>query len=326
MRHRLAFFVVGALLLTTVMMLPFVLSDMLSDVRGKDLAVYPVVQAGNVADVRTYLHLTLTDLNDWSRIATFQVSGNQECQGACPWSDRVLLVSARSESRAEGLPPSATITLPAVDKVITKTATLPVRGNPTAYPFDSYHLNLGVIMQRVAGDQAVTTLTPEDAAGHLHVSLQLGTPNMTLDSPKALDPLKYETPGSEYRYVSITQLSLTRPLRMKVLAVMLVLLVSAGASYAVFLRPLNELVLSAGGLILGVWGVRSILLSSNSPPGGSALDIALSCVILFLLGAISWRALDFYDERSGYRVLSALRLKARPPAAEHEDGESESRG
>src|SRR5207253_11279785 len=75
----------------------------------------------------------------------------------------------------------------------------------------------------------------------------------------------------------------------------LVLLVSAAAAYAVFMRPLDQLVLNSGALILGVWGVRSILLGS-SVPGITAVDLALSVVILFLLVAITWRSEEHTSE------------------------------
>jgi len=60
---------------------------------------------------------------------------------------------------------------------------------------------------------------------------------------------------------------------------------------------LQELVLSAGGLVLGVWGVRSII-SPSSQGFVSAVDLSLALVILFLLGAITIRALVFLVEQS----------------------------
>jgi hypothetical protein len=75
-----------------------------------------------------------------------------------------------------------------------------------------------------------------------------------------------------------------------VLTVLLVLLVTAAAAYAVFLRPLSELIAGAGALVLGVWGIRAVLLGTNVP-GFTAVDLSLAVVILFLLGAITARVL-----------------------------------
>ena len=43
-----------------------------------------------------------------------------------------------------GLPPSATLTLAPTDRVFSQSVLLPVRGQPSLYPFDSYNLWLGV--------------------------------------------------------------------------------------------------------------------------------------------------------------------------------------
>ena len=72
--------------------------------------------------------------------------------------------------------------------------------------------------------------------------------------------------------------------------------------YAVFMRPLDDLVINCGGLILGVWGIRSILSPSN-PAYLTAVDLALSVVILFLLGAITMRALQHVHRRSELRLF-----------------------
>jgi hypothetical protein len=58
------------------------------------------------------------------------------------------------------------------------------------------------------------------------------------------------------------------------------------------MRPLHELVINAGALVLGVWGIRQILTNANYP-GLTAVDLSLSIVILFLLSAITVRALLF---------------------------------
>ena len=71
------------------------------------------------------------------------------------------------------------------------------------------------------------------------------------------------------------------------------LLVTAAAGYAVFIRPFNELIVNAGALILGVWTVRSVLVPSTYSYF-TAVDLSLSLVILFLLGAISTRTWAFF--------------------------------
>src|SRR5262249_1722727 len=105
-----------------------------------------------------------------------------------------------------------------------------------------------------------------------------------------------------------------RPVYLKVLTVLLVVLVSAAAAYAVLLRPLDQLIINSGALILGVWGIRAVLLGTSFP-GVTAVDLALSLVILFLLVAITVRTLWLLEEQSHLRPLRRLMRTAPPPSS-----------
>jgi hypothetical protein len=88
----------------------------------------------------------------------------------------------------------------------------------------------------------------------------------------------------------------------RVLAVMLVVLIAAAAAYSVFLRPLHDLVVNAGALVLGVWGIRAIL-TPSSVNYMTAVDLALSMVIIFVLGALTIRALLFVHDEAQMGLL-----------------------
>jgi hypothetical protein len=103
--------------------------------------------------------------------------------------------------------------------------------------------------------------------------------------------------GGRYQYLVLTELTFTRPLYLQILTVLLVLLITAAASYAVFIEPVSQLVVNAGALILGIWGIRTILVGQGTPPGATAVDLSLSIVILFLLVAIAVRMLRVLWER-----------------------------
>src|SRR5579883_3304321 len=81
-------------------------------------------------------------------------------------------------------------------------------------------------------------------------------------------------------------------------------------AYAVFMRPLNELVINCGALVLGVWGIRAIIVPT-SQNYLTSVELSLACVILFLLLAITVRALRFIHDRAGLHLLPA----SPPPAA-----------
>src|SRR5262249_12804711 len=228
-----------------------------------------------------------------------RVSGTHICETACTWSDRLIFVSDdHSDTNldlGEGLPPSATVTLPPASREVTQLITLPVLGEPIGSPFHRYSLDLGVIMERVYPDGTVEQFSPETAAGHLFLSLRMRAPRTTMGAPERFNP--HDVTVLDYQYAGLTRLTLRRPLYLQVLTVLLVLLVTAAAAYAVFLRPLFELIAGARALVLGVWGIRAVLLGTNVP-GFTAIDLSLAVVILFLLGAITARVLfSFYVRR-----------------------------
>jgi hypothetical protein len=100
-----------------------------------------------------------------------------------------------------------------------------------------------------------------------------------------------------------------RSFYLKALTVRLVLLVAA--TFTVVLRPLGQLVIHVGALVLGISGMRSILVGPPAPTL-TAVDLWLSLVMLFLLVAIAVPTFAFLDARSGLSLLPPFR--ARPPA------------
>jgi hypothetical protein len=65
---------------------------------------------------------------------------------------------------------------------------------------------------------------------------------------------------------------------------------------AVAMRSMTDLIVGIGSLILGIWGVRSVLVPSSLPVVTS-IDLALSVIILFVLLGLSVRsALHFHKQ------------------------------
>ena len=170
-------------------------------------------------------------------------------------------------------------------------------GEPVRYPYDEYHFALGILIRHVGDDGADIPFAATQAPGQqLFLSLRTQAPRLLVSTPRALAPQQLATRGQGLPYDLTAGMTFSRPAYLQVLAVLLVLLVTAAAAYAVLLRPLAELVLNAGVLVLGVWGIRAILLGTNVP-GITAVDLALSVVILFLLVAITVRALLYLWRR-----------------------------
>jgi hypothetical protein len=84
---------------------------------------------------------------------------------------------------------------------------------------------------------------------------------------------------------------------LKVLAVVLVVLIAISASLALFTRGIDDLALGFGGIILGVWGVRSVLMP-QALSTITAIDLALSWLILLLLLGLAVRAMLHFHRHS----------------------------
>jgi uncharacterized membrane protein YhaH (DUF805 family) len=190
------------------------------------------------------------------------------------------------------------VTLSQSNAEVSELIQLPVRGHPIHYPFDSYRLIVGVVLQRLRGEAPPQTLSAAEARGHLFLSVQELLPRQAMSGPFLIDRASIRAADDPFDYVEAFELKFARPAYLRVLAVMLVLLIASAAAYSVFLRPLHDLVLNSGALVLGVWGIRSILTPANLFYM-TAVDLALSIVIIFTLGAITVRALIYAHDEAG---------------------------
>ena len=313
LRYRVAFFVTALVALGLVVTLPFsvksVVDDVLGQVTGRVIQITPRGSVPPDPD-HTKLHVAVISIDEVQLVTTLRVAGHHQCPG-CTWKNRVLLVAlSADDADANGLPPSAAVVLAPNDVEVSDTLQLPVRGHPIHYPFDRYHLMLGVAYQRVHPDGKLETRSAAQARGHLFLSLQELLPRNTMEGPFPLDPRKVRGSDDPFEYVDAFEVIFERPPYLRALAVMLVLLIASAAAYSVFLRPLHDLVVNSGALVLGVWGIRSILTPSNLNYI-TAVDLALSMVIIFLLGALTVRALLFVHDEAQLSLLG--RRRREPP-------------
>lgn len=304
LHYRTGVALVGMLLLAVVVTLPFTLSSIWDEMTGSpDGEIRRLGPSTEVSPdaIHSRLNVSLAIFDELQRVGTFHLSGQHVCPAPCHVRDRLLLFSlAAEEPKTEGLAYSTVVSMPSSTQPVGLTFQLPLHGHPMRYPFDQYELWLGVIAEREFEDGRVTRQWTSEAAGVWYMTFQEKLPHLTLVETAEVDPATLETVDNQrmdLHYTFVHRFTFRRPAYLRVLGLLLVLLVTAAAGFAVFLRPLQELVLSAGSLVLGVWGVRSIITPSTHG-FVSAVDLSLALVILFLLGAIAVRALVFLVARS----------------------------
>ena len=133
--------------------------------------------------------------------------------------------------------------------------------------------------------------------------------------PVEIDPARVSTPTDPQEFLGVQQLRFERPVHQEILAVLLIVLIAASATMAVALRTMSDLLIGIGSLILGIWGVRSVLVPSSLSVVTS-IDLALSVIILFVLLGLSLRVARHFQQQS---ELPPVKLRRRA------DGKSKSR-
>jgi hypothetical protein len=314
LRHRTAYLLISLLLLFIVVLLPLAVQSMIADFREMNPPRHSIASIDGRSIDRGSVSVDLIGMNEWEGSVTVRVTAQQECDGPCRWRDRYRFISIwGDEFQPSDRPTVEYVTIPESPPVVTRTFQLPISGDPLHYPFDQYALALGVVMDRLYPDGREETLTLAEARDYVTIWASARIPRIRaeLSGDASTDDPDAQAAAAQQRYLFVDVLSFSRPLYLKVLTIFLVLLVTAAAAYAVFLRPLDQLIINAGALILGVWGIRVILLGTTMP-GLTAVDLALWSVILFLLVTITVRTLWLLEEDTGWPLLRTLVRQRRP--------------
>jgi hypothetical protein len=270
-------------------------SDPLYDLMTGDVVTSAAVAAAE-ADA-TYFNLGLVGFDEATGQVTLAVSGNRTCGENCPTLALTFVSLDDDADQRRGLPPSATLTLKPEDRVFSQSVTLPVRGQPSLYPFDQYRLWLGVGGTTTQADGTSVELRPETVAGRAVVTFQNRIPDIIMDAPASIVPEAVSAAVDPFGFLAVQALAFERPAYLKVLAVVLVVLIAISASLALFTRGIDDLALGFGGIILGVWGVRSVLMP-QALSTITAIDLALSWLILLLLLGLAVRAMLHFHRHS----------------------------
>jgi hypothetical protein len=307
--QRAAMVATIALMAIVLVALPFAIKSMAGTLFGEQQAILydlmtdnvvpPVVSAPTTTE-QSYVNIAVVGLDPVTSLATLAVSGNQVCDGPCPTVELTLLSLDDNAAQRRGLPPSATLTFDADDLMFSQAVTLPVRGRPNLYPFDTYDLWLGFAVHITGPDGRPISVEQEVLQEGTVVTLQSQLSHLVMDPPHAIDPTSIMAVTDPYALPLVEALHFERPDYLKILAVLLILLISVSGSIALLRRNIDDLLLGIGGLILGIWGIRSVLVSQPLP-GVSAIDLALSFVILFLLLGLTVRLTRHFHRGSNWR-------------------------
>jgi len=300
--------------------LPFAIQSVVVELLGEpdntlyNLAGPGVVQSPRVGPVvrqpqlgapserpSSYLNVVVAGLDESTRVATLRLSGHRTCAPNCPAYTLVFVSLDQDATQRAAMPPAASVAIRSDAVLINETVQLPTRGQPSLYPFDTYQLWLGLAAQVDRGDGTAVPVHVGDLNTGVQVTLQSQLSRLVMSPPVTIDPSQVHSETDPFDFVSVKGLTFTRPAYTKVLAVLLVLLITVSGCFAMFMRPIHDLFLGVGGIILGVWGVRAVIVQTTLPYV-TAVDLALSAVILFLLLALVVRASVHFHRQSELRL------------------------
>lgn len=308
-RHawRASFLALASCVVLAVALMPFAAASMISAVRHPaDQRSFALLTGG---DARIRLNLAIVGLDESTHTLTVRVSGYHGCP--CPASDRLRLFSvAADQAYSDGPPPSTDVDLGSDSSQVDTTVTLADEGSLSGYPFDSYRTDLGVALYRVDKAGTEVPVASGTARSELAVSVGDEVSRSVMAPPRLLSIHR----AIDADYAVVGRLNLSRPLYLQLLTVLLVLFVTIAALYGVVFRPFDQIVLTVGGIVLGVWGVRSLLVGSY-PADSTAVDLVLSAVILMLLFIIAVRGLV----QLHHRMSGAGPTAPRPEEASEEE-------
>jgi len=304
---RLVLFLIVAAVVAAVALVPLVASSLRLELFGREaerLYGFPDAEPITPGAARAiqsdsgFYNLSILDVDEAKGSATLGFSGDRLCDRfPCPESKVMIVAYNGDPTLRRGLPASATIRVGEGDAMFSDTFDLPVEGWPGLYPFDTYHLRLGVIaVDRIDGEwrvRAVGADGPQEVG-----AIQNGTRGLLMDPPTPVPVASVMAPSDWTAPMGVLDVELRRPAYLRALAVALVSLVAISALASLTTSTPTEALLGLGSLVLGVWGVRSVLVP-NGFGAVTAVDIALSLVILLLLVGLGIRAAVHVSRSSG---------------------------
>jgi hypothetical protein len=319
-RHRLAFVVTGLVVLFVLVMLPVAIASMVQTLGeqeseiGFNLLTSDAVDASApIAPDAVFVNLLVKKIDESEGLVTLIASGHQACPSVCPQVNATFYALGSDSAVRHGVPPSAAVTVPPKSGSYSFTLTLPIQGTPQRYPFDTYTLVLGISGSLTLPNGMVIPIDPQGVFQHgVTVTVDNHVTRLEMDPPRPVNPAAVRSPSDPVQYLLVDTLVWSRPLYLRILTVLLVLLISASSVLALSMRTLSELLLSIGGIILGIWGVRAIVVQTTLPEV-TIVDLMLAFVILLMLLTLSVRAARHFYGLSGFR-LPGLRANTDDPA------------
>jgi hypothetical protein len=293
---HLGFFLLVLALAAAVAAMPFAIASMAGSLKhpvAADAFRLSVPAAGQRST--TALNIRLVGIDEVGQAVNLAVSGDRSCANGCGDGQILQVFSLHSDPRgSDGAPPSQDVAIPPSGE-FDDSVTLPVEGSLGSYPFDHYRLFVGLALAAKTSGGQVVPIGAHSARDQLDVSVDDQLSRFDVSTPRDVT--------SNYRFVGApvavaAAVDLTRPLYLQALTVLIIVFIAIAGFYSVVSREFKEVIGAMGVVVLGVWGVRTLLVGGY-PPDSTAVDLILTFLILMLLMVVMARGLAVIWRRIG---------------------------
>jgi len=266
-----------SLLVITIAWLPFALESFYNEITSNALTMgsqYLITSSNN----REYVNLeVLTKEIDFvNKKIKINVNGYHHCDVFCGKYKTRLHISNFffKKENVKRLPYSIIIEVPESTTEFEKEVTLPISGEIFNYPFDKYRADISIAIERLKEGHS-NFLNQRNS--NITLLMNDKIPRLETLPPiiiKNLDIIATEYP-SAIAFSSVHE----RPFYIKYIVSLLVIFLIATTAATILLTEFYQLITGGAGIILGIWGVRSLLLG-DLPTDISILDIILTLIVI----------------------------------------------
>lgn len=210
------------------------------------------------------------------------IKGYRSCVAICgAYKDKLIFSSFPTTSNGISTPRSTTVEIPGDTRDFVEHVTLPMSGSLMNYPFDRYPFNLGMAVERTQ-DKVSRFLQAGGDEKYFVVTMDENMSGMQITAPTLLDAVAVSPKKTPYKYLVAFHTTLNRPLYMRFFMSLIIVLFAVATLYMVAHTTFDQIILSTGGTIFGLWATRSLVLGSL-PPYVTFIDLILGVVIVSVL-------------------------------------------
>jgi hypothetical protein len=281
-------------------LLPFAVQSIIKDIKGiASEQQFLTKDLDDRGQHFTDIEISLKEVDELSQVATLEISGERSCVAPCgAFEDKVTFYGINDQTKDQrSHSKSASIAIPDANVPISTEIKLPFTGRVFVYPFDKYTFGVGINIERTYTGQPAKLLKKDDIENNFEISFSESVSRMELKSFQTVDGAAYKPRNVTDPYLFSAIANFERPMHLKIIVTMVVLMIVLVSIYTMATRPFNELILDVGAIILGIFGARELVIK-DFPSDTTFVDTLFGLIVLYNLVVVVFRSISYFYKLS----------------------------